>query len=61
MSEEKRKPETIAAPKDAADKTIVVRTIGRNEPCPCGSGKKVKHCCRQTKFYYYHQKEGGKP
>ncbi len=22
----------------------VVR-IGRNEPCPCGSGKKYKHCC----------------
>ena len=20
-------------------------TIGRNEPCPCGSGKKFKHCC----------------
>ena len=19
---------------------------GRNEPCPCGSGKKYKHCCR---------------
>ncbi len=19
--------------------------IGRNEPCPCGSGKKFKHCC----------------
>ena len=31
---------------------ISVRTIvrsspktGRNEPCPCGSGKKFKHCC----------------
>jgi SEC-C motif-containing protein len=26
----------------------VVRTspkVGRNEPCPCGSGKKYKHCC----------------
>jgi SEC-C motif-containing protein len=26
----------------------VVRTspkTGRNEPCPCGSGKKYKHCC----------------
>jgi uncharacterized protein YecA (UPF0149 family) len=22
----------------------VVR-IGRNDPCPCGSGKKFKHCC----------------
>jgi|GEM_PF-6539981 len=19
--------------------------IGRNDPCPCGSGKKFKHCC----------------
>lgn len=22
--------------------------IGRNEPCPCGSGKKFKKCCLQT-------------
>src|SRR5713226_6508149 len=22
--------------------------IGRNDPCPCGSGKKYKHCCLQT-------------
>lgn len=21
------------------------RKIGRNEPCPCGSGKKFKKCC----------------
>jgi len=21
------------------------RKIGRNEPCPCGSGKKIKKCC----------------
>ncbi|MBU3912866.1 MAG: SEC-C domain-containing protein [Nanoarchaeota archaeon] len=21
------------------------RKIGRNEPCPCGSGKKYKKCC----------------
>jgi hypothetical protein len=21
---------------------------GRNEPCPCGSGKKYKKCCIQT-------------
>lgn len=27
-------------------KTIVKgKKIGRNEPCPCGSGKKYKHCC----------------
>lgn len=22
--------------------------IGRNEPCPCGSGKKFKNCCMKT-------------
>ena len=21
------------------------KKIGRNEPCPCGSGKKYKKCC----------------
>jgi SEC-C motif-containing protein len=28
-------------------KTVVrsVPKTGRNEPCPCGSGKKYKHCC----------------
>ena len=27
-------------------KTIVKETkVGRNEPCPCGSGKKYKKCC----------------
>jgi SWIM/SEC-C metal-binding protein len=25
--------------------TIVGKKIGRNEPCPCGSGKKYKNCC----------------
>jgi uncharacterized protein YecA (UPF0149 family) len=22
--------------------------IGRNDPCPCGSGKKFKHCCMRS-------------
>ncbi len=26
-------------------KSIAKSKIGRNEPCPCGSGKKYKHCC----------------
>lgn len=21
------------------------RQVGRNDPCPCGSGRKYKHCC----------------
>ena len=25
------------------------RRVGRNEPCPCGSGKKFKHCCGKTR------------
>jgi preprotein translocase subunit SecA len=32
----------------AAEKAKPVRTgpkVGRNDPCPCGSGKKFKHCC----------------
>jgi preprotein translocase subunit SecA len=24
------------------------RKVGRNEPCPCGSGKKYKHCHGQA-------------
>lgn len=27
------------------DKEIKFGKIGRNEPCPCGSGKKYKNCC----------------
>ncbi|AYD41316.1 hypothetical protein D4Z93_12690 [Clostridium fermenticellae] len=30
----------------AASKTIINKNkIGRNDPCPCGSGKKYKNCC----------------
>lgn len=25
--------------------------IGRNEPCPCGSGKKYKNCCMNSGKY----------
>ena len=24
--------------------------IGRNDPCPCGSGKKYKQCCMKNKL-----------
>jgi preprotein translocase subunit SecA len=24
------------------------KKVGRNDPCPCGSGKKYKHCCGKT-------------
>lgn len=31
-------------------------TVGRNDPCPCGSGKKYKKCCelkKATKTFTY--------
>ena len=36
-----------AMPVDKASKTVknTARKIGRNDPCPCGSGKKYKDCC----------------
>lgn len=28
-------------------KPLARQAAGRNEPCPCGSGKKYKRCCRK--------------
>jgi preprotein translocase subunit SecA len=36
------------AQKQAQKKVIPPgKKVGRNDPCPCGSGKKYKHCCGQ--------------
>ena len=42
--------EQVAVPaEDAGDgsvsQTVTKKKVGRNDPCPCGSGKKYKHCC----------------
>jgi len=37
IEEEENKPQI--------DEAIDVSKIGRNDPCPCGSGKKFKKCC----------------
>lgn len=34
-----------AAPPPAAFTVRAAPTVGRNEPCPCGSGQKYKKCC----------------
>jgi preprotein translocase subunit SecA len=42
-----RLPGAVAPPPEAAEAAPFVRgdrKVGRNEPCPCGSGKKYKHC-----------------
>jgi len=47
--EQGRKAEAIELRKQAkrgvAATTVTRQKIGRNEPCPCGSGKKFKKCC----------------
>ena len=43
LDEEKRKEITK---KQRTSRTVVKEEkIGRNDPCPCGSGKKYKKCC----------------
>lgn len=42
LSEEKRKEIRL---KLHHDSHISVQKVGRNDPCPCGSGKKYKKCC----------------
>jgi preprotein translocase subunit SecA len=36
---------TVASGSGRPKKVKAGRKIGRNDPCPCGSGKKYKHCC----------------
>jgi len=50
--EEDKKPSTPVSRRASADaKPVKVaprvagKKVGRNDPCPCGSGKKYKHCC----------------
>lgn len=42
LSEHKRK---AIRDKWRLDRQAVSNKIGRNDPCPCGSGKKYKKCC----------------
>jgi preprotein translocase subunit SecA len=44
----KRPSDVVTEASEAVSKARPVRTgpkVGRNDPCPCGSGKKFKHCC----------------
>jgi hypothetical protein len=41
-------PKQISMPLPSGSSTKPARTptkVGRNDPCPCGSGKKFKKCC----------------
>ncbi|MDD3184205.1 MAG: preprotein translocase subunit SecA [Anaerostipes sp.] len=50
--EREEAPKVTGTNKDDATSKTVVRKgakIGRNDPCPCGSGKKYKNCCGKNK------------
>ena len=41
-------PAVVEESKSAKQQTVVkseFEKTGRNDPCPCGSGKKFKQCC----------------
>ena len=52
MERRQRKQEMVVGPAEEAPEprrpVVRGRKIGRNEPCPCGSGKKYKKCCALT-------------
>ena len=48
LDEPKAEPEAEAAEAPAMAPVRTEPKIGRNEPCPCGSGKKYKHCHGQV-------------
>ena len=37
-------PNESGEPESITDASTVMPAVGRNDPCPCGSGKKYKHC-----------------
>lgn len=41
----KYKGATINQIEDSNKKAETEQKVGRNDPCPCGSGKKFKKCC----------------
>jgi preprotein translocase subunit SecA len=47
LQEERSEPAPILSAKSATNKPIqsAHAKVGRNDPCPCGSGKKYKKCC----------------
>ncbi len=40
-----RQGSTNSQPQVKREPVRIEKTVGRNEPCPCGSGKKYKQCC----------------
>lgn len=43
ITEERRKE--LFKEQKLSGTVVKEKKVGRNDPCPCGSGKKYKHCC----------------
>ncbi|HAJ85356.1 MAG TPA: hypothetical protein DCP33_00430, partial [Pseudomonas sp.] len=48
LDQPEEQPEVAGQPDVAVAPVRTEPKIGRNEPCPCGSGKKYKHCHGQV-------------
>ena len=46
------KPEDISDLEKALNPPMPIQShkVGRNDPCPCGSGKKYKNCCGEVRY-----------
>ncbi len=55
----------VYKPKPGFAHNPLLNNIGRNDPCPCGSGKKYKKCCLEIMIrfipIYTAEKMKGKP
>ena len=40
-----RRESAVETPRPQGTVTRTVKKVGRNDPCPCGSGQKYKNCC----------------
>lgn len=47
LSEERRRELFLSQRK--SNTVVKEKKVGRNDPCPCGSGKKYKFCCGKAK------------
>jgi len=45
---QQRAPANVMQWVNAQDVSVAMAEAGRNDPCPCGSGKKFKRCCTEA-------------
>ncbi len=48
LAQDMAERQAAAAPQRPQTIRRDVPKVGRNDPCPCGSGKKYKKCCGKT-------------